>query len=454
MSSVRFNLKVPSASAVAVEPELEEETRPASHGSMETLAEKAPLLLLVFVAACLGLVAMSTHTSSEVSASRFLQAEKLTAIQGVHDSDPTTVATFTHVGQGYCRGAGYPDAEDEGVYIVVPSRAMNESGCRALCAQNEHCAAYEYRVDNRCELHLPGSNAIAKVRPNPSVECYAKDTATVGVITPTWVYQFNAIVHGNKTCPEQGMLDGTDSICEAACESVDIAQLGEHARGLGTTTGFVFGPCRVTSTGKCEWAQTPTAYPQDNPACPNCDCPGYQCIRRDQVCVVTAPGMASSTPAPSTTPMTTTAVTTTAVTTTHVPTTAPTHPPSLLIPGRSVALKSGKSGEYCCDEGNKIKCDRTTAGPWCKFTIVDAGSGKIALKGGRYGKYCADEFNKVKCNRDHLKSWEKFTVVDAGSGKIALKGGRTGRFYCSDTGSQVKCNRLWKRSWEEFTVED
>merc|ERR1712000_375526 len=94
----------------------------------------------------------------------------------------------------------------------------------------------------------------------------------------------------------------------------------------------------------------------------------------------------------------------------------------------------------------------------CKFTVVDAGSGKIALKGCRYGKYCADDGrfprNTVKCNRDALGSWEKFTlvVVDAGSAKIALKGGRYG-LYCADEGNQITCNRFWKRSWEKFTVE-
>jgi len=123
-----------------------------------------------------------------------------------------------------------------------------------------------------------------------------------------------------------------------------------------------------------------------------------------------------------------------------------------LIPGSKVALKGGKDGKYCADEGNTVKCNRCGIGGWEKFDIVDAGSGKIALKGGKDGKYCADEGNTVKCNRGGIGGWEKFVIVDAGSGKIALKGGKDNK-YCADEGNTVTCNRGAIGGWEKFTVE-
>jgi len=125
-----------------------------------------------------------------------------------------------------------------------------------------------------------------------------------------------------------------------------------------------------------------------------------------------------------------------------------------LIPGSIVALKGGRHGKYCADEGNKIKCNRGGIGPWEKFKVVDAGSGRIGLKGGKNGfrKFCADEGNTIKCNRGGIGPWEKFQVHKAGHGKIALRGGRH-RKVCADEGNTVKCNRGGIGPWEKFTVK-
>ena len=43
---------------------------------------------------------------------------------------------------------------------------------------------------------------------------------------------------------------------------------------------------------------------------------------------------------------------------------------------------------------------RNGLGQWEKFTVEDAGGGKLALRGGQQNKLCADEHNNgVKCNR-------------------------------------------------------
>merc|ERR1712093_145514 len=122
-----------------------------------------------------------------------------------------------------------------------------------------------------------------------------------------------------------------------------------------------------------------------------------------------------------------------------------------LQPGNVVALKGGRSGKYCADEGHRIVCNRGWIRGWERFTVVRVGRHHIALKGGRHRRMCADEGNRIRCNRKWVRSWEKFRVVRAGHNHIALRGGRHHR-YCADDRHGVRCNRRWVRSWEKFHV--
>jgi hypothetical protein len=123
-----------------------------------------------------------------------------------------------------------------------------------------------------------------------------------------------------------------------------------------------------------------------------------------------------------------------------------------LAVGNIVALRGGQHGKYCADEDGKVICNRNSIGPWERFIVEDAGSGKIALRGGRDGKLCADDNNQVICNRNAIGSWEKFSTQDVGNGKVALRGGRDGKL-CADETDQVICNRNGLGAWEQFTVE-
>ena len=58
-----------------------------------------------------------------------------------------------------------------------------------------------------------------------------------------------------------------------------------------------------------------------------------------------------------------------------------------------------------------------------KPLLVD---GIYAIKGGREGKWCADEGWKVVCNRNHIGPWERFKLVNLGNNNIMLSGGRSG----------------------------
>jgi len=122
-----------------------------------------------------------------------------------------------------------------------------------------------------------------------------------------------------------------------------------------------------------------------------------------------------------------------------------------LAPGNVVALKGGRSGKYCADEGHRIVCNRGWIRGWERFTVVRAGRHHIALRGGRHRRMCADEGNRIRCNRGWVRSWEKFRVVRAGRHHVALRGGR-GHKYCADDAHGVRCNRSWIRGWEKFKV--
>ena len=57
--------------------------------------------------------------------------------------------------------------------------------------------------------------------------------------------------------------------------------------------------------------------------------------------------------------------------------------------------------------------------------------GIYAIKGGREGKWCADEGWKVVCNRNHIGPWERFTLRNLGNNQIMLSGGRSnGKKVC------------------------
>ena len=123
-----------------------------------------------------------------------------------------------------------------------------------------------------------------------------------------------------------------------------------------------------------------------------------------------------------------------------------------LKPGSVVALKGGRGGKWCADEGHRVVCNRGHTLQWEKFTVVAASGGRVGLRGGKTGKMCADEDNRITCNRGHLLQWETFTVKNAGGGRIALQGGK-GHKFCADEGGGVKCNRGWVRQWEKFSVK-
>ncbi|MGY0035981.1 glycoside hydrolase family 30 beta sandwich domain-containing protein [Pedobacter sp. NJ-S-72] len=121
--------------------------------------------------------------------------------------------------------------------------------------------------------------------------------------------------------------------------------------------------------------------------------------------------------------------------------------------GQVVSLK-GINNQYVSSE-NGIKamwCNRATPGDWEKFTIVDAGGGKIALMA--MNKYVSSEngASAITCSRTTISDWEKFDWVVNADGKISFRG-NNGLYISSENGTnEMTCTRAAISGWEAFSL--
>ncbi len=133
---------------------------------------------------------------------------------------------------------------------------------------------------------------------------------------------------------------------------------------------------------------------------------------------------------------------------------------SLLVPGANVTLQAVINTQYvCADNGGSspLIANRTVAGSWETFTVVNAGNGNIALKATANGKYvdAANGGNSALiADSATLGSAETFTEVDQGGNNIGLRAAVNGHYVCADnTGSSpLIANRTSVGSFETFTV--
>lgn len=121
--------------------------------------------------------------------------------------------------------------------------------------------------------------------------------------------------------------------------------------------------------------------------------------------------------------------------------------------GEVVSFK-GSNGLYVCGENGTapMQCTRPNASDWEKFTVVDAGGGKVALRS--MGKFVSSEngTKAITCSRTAVGDWEKFTVVDNTDGSVSFLG-NNGRYISSENGTKaMTCTRTAIGGWEKFTT--
>lgn len=121
--------------------------------------------------------------------------------------------------------------------------------------------------------------------------------------------------------------------------------------------------------------------------------------------------------------------------------------------GQTITIKGSNNKFVSGENGTKaMLCDRTTAQDWEKFTVVDAGGGKVALKS--MGKYVSSENGSgtINCSRTSIQDWEKFTLVQNSNGTVSFKGSN-GKYISSENGTAgMTCNRSSIGGWEQFTL--
>ena len=108
-----------------------------------------------------------------------------------------------------------------------------------------------------------------------------------------------------------------------------------------------------------------------------------------------------------------------------------------------VTTKNGAAGMICTD--------LTVEDPE-KFTVIDAGGGKVSLRS--QGKYVSSE-NGVQfmtCTRTTAGDWEKFDWIVNAQGQVSLRG-NNGKYVSSENGTQtMTCTRASASGWEYFTL--
>jgi glucosylceramidase len=120
----------------------------------------------------------------------------------------------------------------------------------------------------------------------------------------------------------------------------------------------------------------------------------------------------------------------------------------------SVITLKGINNQYVNSQNGTqaMTCTSATASTWERFTVVDAGSGKIALQA--MGKYVSSEngTQAITCNRTSFGDWEKFDWVPTADGKVTLRG-NNGNFISSENGTQaMTCVRATASGWEAFGI--
>lgn len=122
--------------------------------------------------------------------------------------------------------------------------------------------------------------------------------------------------------------------------------------------------------------------------------------------------------------------------------------------GKAIWLK-GNNGRYVSSENGApsgITCNRTAVGAWERFTVVDAGGGKIGLK-GENGRYISSEngVEAMRCDRTYIGTYEAFDWIAVGTNTVQLKGNNA-KFVSSENGTMaLTCNRVIADIWENFT---
>lgn len=124
------------------------------------------------------------------------------------------------------------------------------------------------------------------------------------------------------------------------------------------------------------------------------------------------------------------------------------------IPFGTVISLKGFNNKYVSglNGAGSMTCTTTTPTSTERFTVIDAGGGKVALRS--MAKYVSSENGTmaITCNRATIGDWEKFDWEVSPDGKIALRG-NNGKYISSENGTTaMTCTRATASGWEFFSI--
>ncbi|MFD4525803.1 xylosidase [Streptomyces sp. NPDC058470] len=128
--------------------------------------------------------------------------------------------------------------------------------------------------------------------------------------------------------------------------------------------------------------------------------------------------------------------------------------------GSVISLKALANNLYVCADNtgtSPLIANRTSAGAWEQFTLVDAGNGNVALLAHANNQYvCADNTgtSPLIANRTGVGTWESFQLIRNAGGTVSLKALANSLYVSADnTGtSPLIANRTAIGTWEQFTM--
>ena len=141
-------------------------------------------------------------------------------------------------------------------------------------------------------------------------------------------------------------------------------------------------------------------------------------------------------------------------------TATPPPPPSEPTTGYSYLTAMANQSIVCADNyGNDpLIANRTSAGDWESFQIINNSDGTISLLSKVNGKYVCADLNqgaKLVARSSVIDAWEKFQKVAQADGTIALKALANNQYVCCDLnlGAVLYANRAAVGgAWETFAV--
>jgi acyl-CoA thioesterase-1 len=121
--------------------------------------------------------------------------------------------------------------------------------------------------------------------------------------------------------------------------------------------------------------------------------------------------------------------------------------------GTIVSFK-GSTNQFASSENGAtpMYCNRSTISNWEKFTVVDAGDGKVALM--NKGKYISSENGTapIRCDQPAITASEKFEWIVNANGTVSLKG-NNGAYISSENGrGSMTCSRTLITKDEMFSI--